>query len=147
MSLENPTWGAPRIHGELGRLGYRIAQSTVAKYMLRPPHRKGQSWRTFLENHRDAIAAIDMLVVPTATEQAAVVLRIFRELAAGKSALAIVRDLNAACVPNPNARQKAGENQWRQTQILGSRTRMQGIARNPIYRGEYIWGKTKISTA
>jgi transposase InsO family protein len=65
MSFENPTWDAPRIHGELRRLGYRIAQSTVAKYMARSPHRGGQSWKTFLDNHKDAIAAIDMLVVPT----------------------------------------------------------------------------------
>jgi len=66
MSLENPLWGAPRIHGELLKLGFHVAQSTVAKYMARRSGRGGgQSWRTFLHNHRDAIAAIDMLTVPT----------------------------------------------------------------------------------
>jgi site-specific DNA recombinase len=80
-------------------------------------------------------------------EQAPIVLRIFEELAAGKSALAIARDLNAEGTPFPNARYKDRQQQWRQDQILGSRGRKQGIARNPIYRGEYIWGKSKIRRA
>ena len=65
ISPENPLWGAPRIHGELLKLGINICQSTVAKYMvkgLRPP---GQSWKTFLQNHKGAIASLDFLVVPT----------------------------------------------------------------------------------
>ncbi len=65
ISRENPLWGAPRIHGELLKLGFNVAQSTVAKYMVRHPRGGGQSWKTFLHNHRDAIAAIDMLTVPT----------------------------------------------------------------------------------
>jgi transposase InsO family protein len=65
MSRENPLWGAPRVHGELLKLGFRVAQSTVAKYMVRRSGGGGQSWKTFLHNHRDAIAAIDMLTVPT----------------------------------------------------------------------------------
>jgi transposase InsO family protein len=67
MSMANPLWGAPRIHGELLMLGIEIAQSTVAKYMVprsrRPP---SQSWKTFLRNHAAGIAAIDLFVVPTA---------------------------------------------------------------------------------
>jgi len=67
MSLANPLWGAPRIHGELLLLGIEIAQSTVAKYMVprsvRPP---SQSWKTFLRNHAAGIASIDLFVVPTA---------------------------------------------------------------------------------
>ncbi len=65
MSRENATWGAPRIHSELQLLGYTVAESTVAQYMIR--HRKppSQTWRTFLENHIGDIAAIDFLVVPT----------------------------------------------------------------------------------
>jgi transposase InsO family protein len=65
MSLENRLWGAPRIHGELLKLGYKVAQSTVAKYMVR--HRPGssQTWKTFLRNHAAGIAAMDFLVVPT----------------------------------------------------------------------------------
>ncbi len=65
MSLENRLWGAPRIHGELLKLGYEVAQSTVAKYMVK--HRPGssQTWRTFVRNHAAGIAAMDFLVVPT----------------------------------------------------------------------------------
>ena len=67
MSRENPLWGAPRIHGELLMLGFEVAQSTVSKYMARPPKPPSQTWKTFLRNHTDAIAAIDMCVVPTLT--------------------------------------------------------------------------------
>jgi len=65
MSAENPLWGAPRIHGELLKLGFEVAQSSVAKYMLRrcgPPPR---GWCTFLRNHALDIAAMDLFVVPT----------------------------------------------------------------------------------
>ena len=65
MSLANPLWGAPRIHGELLKLGVEVAQSTVAKYMARGRRPPGQSWKTFLRNHAAGIAAMDLLVVPT----------------------------------------------------------------------------------
>ena len=65
MSRENPLWGASRIHGELLMLGFEVAQSTVSKYMSRGARPPSQSWRTFLRNHAEAIAAIDMCVVPT----------------------------------------------------------------------------------
>lgn len=67
MCLENQLWGASRIHGELLKLGFEIAQSTVSKYMVRGPRRPSQSWKTFLHNHADAIAAIDLFMVPTVT--------------------------------------------------------------------------------
>jgi transposase InsO family protein len=67
MSRENPLWGASRIHGELLMLGFEVAQSTVSKYMMRPPKPPLQTWKTFLRNHAQAIAAIDMCVVPTLT--------------------------------------------------------------------------------
>jgi hypothetical protein len=67
MSRENPLWGASRIHGELLMLGFEVAQSTVSKYMTRPPKPPSQSWKTFLRNHAEAIAAIDMCIVPTLT--------------------------------------------------------------------------------
>ena len=67
MSKENPLWGAPRIHGELLKLGFVIAESTVSKYIARRPGPPSQTWRTFLRNHADAIAAIDLCVVPTLT--------------------------------------------------------------------------------
>src|SRR5215470_1922626 len=60
ISRENPLWGAPRIHGELLMLGYEVAQSTVSKYIVRGRGRPSQSWKTFLRNHADAIAAIDL---------------------------------------------------------------------------------------
>jgi len=65
ISRENPLWGASRIHGELLMLGFEVAQSTVSRYMTRPSRPPSQSWKTFLQNHAEAIAAIDMCVVPT----------------------------------------------------------------------------------
>jgi hypothetical protein len=64
VSKENPLWGAPRIHGELLKLGFEIAESTVSKYMIRRRGPPSQTWRTFLRNRADAIAAIDLCVVP-----------------------------------------------------------------------------------
>jgi hypothetical protein len=65
MSIENPLWGAPRIHGELLKLGFEVAQSSVAKYMVRRRGPPSQGWRTFLRNHAPDIAAMDLFVVPT----------------------------------------------------------------------------------
>jgi hypothetical protein len=67
MGRENPLWGAPRIHGELLMLGFELAESTVSKYMVRGRRPPSQSWKTFLQNHAEAIAAIYMCVVPTLT--------------------------------------------------------------------------------
>src|SRR5262245_58200319 len=65
MSRANWLWGAPRIHGELLKLGIAVAESTVAKYMVKRPRRPGQSWRTFLRNQAAGIAATDLFVVRT----------------------------------------------------------------------------------
>ena len=65
MSVENPLWGAPRIHGELLKLGIEVAQSSVAKYMVKRRAPPSQGWRTFLRNHAPDIAAMDLFVVPT----------------------------------------------------------------------------------
>ena len=65
MSVENPFWGAPRIHGELLKLGLEVAQSSVAKYMVKRRGPPSQGWRTFLHNHAPDIAAMDLFVVPT----------------------------------------------------------------------------------
>ena len=65
MSMENPLWGAPRIHGELLKLGFDVAQSSVAKYMVKRPGPPSQGWHTFLCNHASDIAAMDLFVVPT----------------------------------------------------------------------------------
>jgi transposase InsO family protein len=67
MSSANPLWGAPRIHGELLKLGIEVSQATVAKYMVRRRGTPSQNWRTFLRNHAEGIAAIDMFVVASAS--------------------------------------------------------------------------------
>jgi transposase InsO family protein len=67
MSKANPRWGAPRIHGELLKLGIDVCQATVAKYMIRRRRPPSQTWRTFLTNHLGQIMAADFFVVPTAT--------------------------------------------------------------------------------
>jgi transposase InsO family protein len=65
MSVENPLWGVPRIHGELLKLGFEVAQSSIAKYMVKRRGPPDQGWRTFLWNHAPDIAAMDLFVVPT----------------------------------------------------------------------------------
>ena len=65
-SRDNPLWDAPRIHGELLKLGYDSCESTIAKYMVRRPGPRTQTWRTFIRNHMAEIAAIDFFTVPTA---------------------------------------------------------------------------------
>jgi transposase InsO family protein len=65
MSIENALWGAPRIQGELLKLGFEVAQSTVAKYMVKRCGPPSQGWRTFLRNHAPDIAAVDLFMVPT----------------------------------------------------------------------------------
>ena len=65
MSIANPLWGAPRIHGELLKLGIDIGQTSVAKYMVKRRGPPSQGWKTFLHNHADGIAAMDLFVVPT----------------------------------------------------------------------------------
>ena len=67
MSQTNPFWGAPRIHGELLKLGMDVSQATVAKYMVRRRQPPSQTWRTFLGNHIGQVMAADFFVVPTAT--------------------------------------------------------------------------------
>src|SRR3979411_839923 len=67
MSIANPLWGAPRVHGELLKLGIDIGQTSVAKYMARRRGPPSQGWKTFLNNHADGIAAMDLFVVPTSS--------------------------------------------------------------------------------
>src|SRR5262245_52887093 len=71
LADENPDWGAPKIHGELQKLGFVVSERTVARY-LRRPHRRGNGakrWLAFLQNHREAIVAFDFFTVPTLTFQ------------------------------------------------------------------------------
>jgi integrase-like protein len=67
MNTANPLWGAPRIHGELLKLGIEISQATVAKYMVRRRRRPSPTWRSFLRNQGAGIAAIDMFVMASAS--------------------------------------------------------------------------------
>ena len=78
MSLANRLWGAPRIHGELLKLGIEVAQSTVAKYMVKGGRGRSQTWKTFLHNHTAGIGAMDFLVVPTVDFKLLFVLLILR---------------------------------------------------------------------
>jgi putative transposase len=65
MCRENPTWGAPRIHGELLKLGIDIGETSVSKYMVRCRKPPSQTWRTFLDNHLQQLVSIDFFTVPT----------------------------------------------------------------------------------
>lgn len=65
MSRENPLWGAPRIHGELLRLGIEIGETSVGKYLVRHRRPPSQSWRTFLDNHLKSLVSVDFFTVPT----------------------------------------------------------------------------------
>ncbi|MGC2112813.1 MAG: integrase core domain-containing protein [Candidatus Korobacteraceae bacterium] len=69
MVAENPTWGAPRIHGEVLKLGFDVSEATVSRWVRRAPRNPDptKSWLTFLRNHREAIAAMDFFTVPTLT--------------------------------------------------------------------------------
>jgi hypothetical protein len=68
MANENPLWGAPRIHGELLKLGFDISESTVLRHMpKKTPKTSKQRWKTFLKNHSAQIVSVDFLVVPTIT--------------------------------------------------------------------------------
>jgi putative transposase len=65
MSRENPGWGAPRIHGELLKLGIDIGETSVSKYLVRSRKPPSQTWRTFLENHLQSLVSVDFFIVPT----------------------------------------------------------------------------------
>ena len=78
MSLANPLWGAPRIHGELLKLGIQVGETSVGKYMVRHGKPPTQTWRTFLENHISQLVSVDFFTVPTIRFQ---VLHVFLVLA------------------------------------------------------------------
>jgi hypothetical protein len=80
MAQTNPRWGAPRIHGELLKLGLDVCETTVATYIVRPRRPSAQTWRTFLRNQLGQIVAADFFVVPTVTERLVFVLVLLAEL-------------------------------------------------------------------
>ena len=65
LALENPLWGAPRIHGELLKLGYEICETTIAKYIVKRTGPPSQTWKTFIRNHMAEIVTVDFFTVPT----------------------------------------------------------------------------------
>jgi hypothetical protein len=77
MSQTNPLWGAPRIHGELLRLGIRISQRTVAKYMVPRSERPSSTWKSFLRNHISQMVSVDFFTVPTVTFRVLYVFLVF----------------------------------------------------------------------
>jgi transposase InsO family protein len=95
MSRENPLWGAPRIHGELLKLGIDIGETSVSKYMVRGRKPPSQTWRTFLENHVKTMVSVDFFTVPTVRFQ---VLYVFLVLAHDRR-----RILHCAVTPHPTA--------------------------------------------
>ena len=78
MQSTNIGWGAPRIHGELLKLGIEVSQATVSKYMARPRKPPSQTWRTFLDNHVTDLASMDFFTIPTATFRALFVFIVLR---------------------------------------------------------------------
>ena len=150
MSLANPFWGAPRIHGELLKLGIAVGQTTVAKYMARRRRPPSQGWKTFLRNHTDAIASIDMFVVPTVSFRllyGLVILRhsrrklLWLSVTAHPNAEWIARQLTEACGWNEAPRYLIrdrdgayGETFIRRLEAMGIRDRPSS-ARSPWQNG------------
>ena len=141
MSLANPLWGAPRIHGELLKLGIVIGQTSVAKYMVRGRGPPSQGWRTFLRNHADGIAAMDLFVVPTISLRLLYGLLILRhdrrrllwlETTAHPTAEWIARQLTEACgwdeAPGYLIRDRDGS----YGEVFVRRVRAMGIRDRPI---------------
>ena len=140
MSLANPFWGAPRIHGELLKLGIAVGQTTVAKYMARRRRPPSQGWKTFLRNHTDAIASIDMFVVPTVSFQllyGLVILRhsrrklLWLSVTAHPNAEWIARQLTEACGWNEAPRYLIRDRDGAYGEIFIRRLEAMGIRDRP----------------
>ena len=141
MSWENFLWGAPRIHGELLKLGYQVSQSTVAKYMVRRQGPPSQGWRTFLRSHAREIAAIDLFVVPTIGFKllyALVILRLDRRLLVYTSVTAtptaewIARQINEAFPWDEAPGYLIRDNDGAYGEVFRRRLRVIGIRDRPI---------------
>ncbi len=140
MSRANPLWGAPRIHGELLKLGIDVGQTSVAKYMAtrrRPP---SQGWKTFLRNHADGIASIDLLVVPTISFRLLYGLLILRHarrqmlwvgVTAHPTAEWIARQLTEACGWEPAPRYIIRDRDRVYGELFKRRLRAMGIRDRP----------------
>jgi transposase InsO family protein len=140
MSLANPLWGAPRIYGELLKLGIDVGQTSVARYMAwqrRPP---SQAWRTFLRNHADGIASIDLFVVSTISFRLLYGLLILRHsrrrilwlgVTAQPTAEWIARQLTEACGWEPAPRYIVRDRDRVYGEVFTRRLRAMGIRDRP----------------
>src|SRR5262245_3258671 len=126
MSVANPLWGAPRIHGELLKLGIDVGQTTVAKYMARGRRPPSQGWKTFLRNHAGAIASMDLFVVPTISFRLLYGLLILRHSQRELLWLAVTTHPNAEWI----ARQLTEACAWEGTPQYLIRDRMPPMARS-----------------
>lgn len=141
MSLANPLWGAPRIHGELLKLGIDIGQTSVAKYMARRRKPPSQGWKTFLHNHADGIAAMDLFVVPTMSFGLLYGLLIMRHdrrrllwlgATAHPTAEWIARQLVKACGWDQSRRYLVRDRDRSYGEVFIRRVRVMGIRDRPI---------------
>jgi transposase InsO family protein len=144
VSAENRLWGAPRIHGELLKLGFAVAQSTVAKYMIKKDGPSGQSWGTFLRNHAPHIAAMDLFVVPTISFNLLYVLVIIRlaqrelvwvNVTAHPTAEWIAQQITEAFPWNEAPRYLIRDRDGVYGPVVGRRVRAMGIRDKPISAG------------
>src|SRR5262249_28272304 len=143
MSWENPKWGASRIHGELLMLGFEVAQSTVSKYMLQGGPRS-QGWKTFLRNHAQAIAAIDLSEVPTVTSERLFVLLVLGhcrrqllwfEVTRHPTAEWLARQITEAFPWASAPTYLVRDNDRAYGHVFTSRVRAMGIRDRPIFPG------------
>ena len=140
ISLANPLWGAPRIHGELLKLGIDLGQTSVAKYMARHRRPPSQGWKTFLRNHADGIASIDLFVVPTLSFRLLYGLLILRHgrrqilwlgVTAHPTAEWIARQLTEACGWGPAPRYIVRDRDRVYGDVFTRRLRAMGIRDRP----------------
>ena len=140
MSLANPLWGAPRIHGELLKLGIDLGQTSVAKYMARHRRPPSQGWKTLLRNHADGIASIDLFVVPTLSFTLLYGLLILRHgrrqilwlgVTAHPTAEWIARQLTEACGWEPAPRYIVRDRDRVYGEVFTRRLRAMGIRDRP----------------
>jgi transposase InsO family protein len=135
MSADNPLWGAPRIHGELLKLGIDVGQTTVAKYMAKRRRPPSQGWKTFLRNHADGIASMDLFVVPTISFQllyGLLILRHWRRELLWLSVTAHARQLTEACGWNEAPRYIIRDRDGAYADVFIRRLRAMGIRDRPI---------------
>jgi hypothetical protein len=141
MSVENPLWGAPRVHGELLKLGIAVAQSSVAKYMGHRGSPPSQGWRTFLRNHAPHIAVVDLTLAPTVCLTRLCGLLILRleerflllvNVTAHPAAELVTSQIAEACPWSQVPRDLICDHDWVDGAVVKRRLRARGIRDRPI---------------